>query len=65
MADNRKKTKQDGMLVSQQKHELKFLADKHDLPVPLISNVAKQVGPSRAKVDAKLAQMKRNGKKWN
>jgi hypothetical protein len=63
MADNPKKTKEDAKLVSKQKHEIAYLAKKHELPAPLVRNVQAQVGPSRAKVDAKLAQMKKNGKK--
>lgn len=63
MADNPKKKKHDSTLVSKQKHEIEYLAKKHELPKPLVANVQKQVGPSRARVDAKLAQMKRRGKK--
>jgi len=63
MADDPNKRGKDGKLVSMQPHEQKYLADKHKLPLPLVRNVTKQVGPSRAKVDAKLGQMKRNGQK--
>lgn len=63
MTDNPKKTKEDAKLVSKQKYEIAYLARKHELPAPLVRNVQAQVGPSRTRVDAKLGQMKRNGKK--
>jgi hypothetical protein len=63
MTDNPHKKKADGKLVSQQKHEIDYLARKTGLPKPLVSNVQKQVGPSRTKVEQKLNEMKRNGKK--
>jgi hypothetical protein len=63
MADDPRKKGTDGKLVSKQPHEVKYLEKKHGLPAPLIKNVIDQVGPSRAKVDSKLDQMKKNGRK--
>jgi len=63
MADDPKKKGADGKLVSQQPHEVKYLEKKHELPAPLIKKVIEQVGPSRQKVEQKLNEMKKNGRK--
>lgn len=64
MADDpKKKGKPDSDLVSKQPHEIKHLEEKHGLPAKLIENIVEQVGPSRVKVEEKLEEMKRNGKK--
>ena len=44
-------------------YEVRALAKKVDLPVSLVTNVTRQVGPSRTKVEQKLNQMKRNRRK--
>jgi len=44
-------------------YEMRDLAKKTGLPVPLVTKVTQQVGPMRQKVEQKLTQMKRNGKK--
>jgi hypothetical protein len=63
MADDPKKKGHDGKLVSQQPHELDYLAKKHELPKKLVANVIDQEGPSRKKVENYLSDMKKNGKK--
>ncbi len=64
MSDNpNKRGKPDRNLVSQQKHEIDYLAKKHDLPPPLVKKVVAQEGPSRKSVDKYLDTMKKNGKK--
>jgi hypothetical protein len=47
-------------VAATQKHEVDYLAKKHELPATLVRNVAKQVGPSRPAVEAKLREMKRH-----
>jgi hypothetical protein len=44
-------------------YEMRDLAKKTGLPVPLVKNVTQQVGPMRSKVEQKLNDMKRNGRK--
>lgn len=63
MADDPRKKGADGKLVSKQPHEVKYLEKKLEMPGKLIKNVIDQVGPSRAKVEQKLGEMKRNGRK--
>ncbi len=62
MADDKSKKGADGKLVSQQKHEVDYLAKKHDLPPPLVKKVIASEGPSRAAVESYLKDMKKNGK---
>jgi hypothetical protein len=65
MPDNKKLVgKPDRARVSaNEPYEMRALAKKVDLPVPLVTNVTRQVGPSRTKVEQKLNEMKRNGRK--
>jgi hypothetical protein len=60
MADDPNKKKHDGKLVSTQPHEVRYIADKKNLPPPLVKTIIEQVGPSRQKVERKLDDMKRN-----
>lgn len=63
MADEKtKRSKADASRVSQQAHEIQYLAKKHELPPPLVRNVVKQEGPMRANVEKYLKTMKQNGK---
>ncbi len=62
--DKTKRGNTDRKLVSaNERYEVNALARKVQLPAPLVQNVIKQVGPSRARVEQKLETMKRNGKK--
>lgn len=65
MPDNKKIVgKPDRARVSaKEPYEMRRLAEKVDLPVPLVTKVAEQVGPMRSKVEKKLNEMKRNGRK--
>lgn len=54
MADDPKKKKQDGKLVSSQKHELKYTAKDNKVPVQKVKEAKVAVGPSRAKIEKKL-----------
>jgi hypothetical protein len=63
MSDDPKKRHADGKLVSTQKHEVDYLARKHDLPVGMVREVAVRLGPSRAAVERALSTAKRNGRK--
>jgi hypothetical protein len=60
--DPSKRGKPDSDLVSQQPHEVDYLAKKHELPADLVRNVIRQEGPSRRKVENYLGNMKRNGR---
>lgn len=48
---------------SKESYEMRDLAKKTGLPVPLVTKVTQQVGPMRQNVEQKLKEMKRNGKK--
>lgn len=64
MPDNpNKRGAPDRSRVSHQKHEIGYLADKHQLPRLLVEKIVKQVGPSRTAVETKLRDMKRNGQR--
>lgn len=64
MADDKsKRGNPDRKLVSaQERYEVAAIAKKVQLPAPLVQNVIRQVGPSRARVVRKLETMKRNGR---
>lgn len=64
MADDKsKRGKPDSDLVSKQPWEIQHLADKFELPKPLIENIVEQVGPGRTAIEQKLQEMKENGKR--
>ena len=65
MPDNMKLAgKSDRDRVSaKESYEMRRLAKKVELPVPLVEKVTKQVGPMRDKVEKKLNEMKRNGRR--
>lgn len=61
--DKSKRGKADRSKVSaQERYEVDHIAKKFELPRPLVANVIKQEGPSRAAVEKYLDQMKRNGR---
>jgi hypothetical protein len=64
MADDKsKRGNPDRKLVSaHERYEVAAIAKKVQLPPPLVQNVIRQVGPSRARVVQKLETMKRNGR---
>lgn len=62
--DKSKRGEPDRSLVSaQEPYEVDYLARKFDFPKPLVKNVIEQQGPSRAKVERYLGNMKKNGGK--
>jgi hypothetical protein len=63
MADNPHKKKSDGKLVSNQPWERNYLANKTNMPKPLVEKIIKSNGPSRKAVEQKLNEMKKNGSK--
>ena len=61
--DKHKRGKPDRIRVSaNEPYEVRYVAEKKNLPVPLVRNVIKQVGPMRKDVESYLDRMKRNRK---
>jgi len=65
MSDNKsKRGKPDrARVAANEPYEIDYLAKKTDMPAALVRKIVEQVGPSRAAVEAKLEEMKKNGQK--
>jgi biotin operon repressor len=65
MADNksRRGNPDRSRVAANERYEIEYLAKKRDMPAALVKKIAEQVGPSRAAVEAKLEEMKENGRK--
>ena len=65
MADNKSKrgNPDRSRVAASEPYEIDYLARKTGMPSALVRKIVEQVGPSRAAVEAKLEEMKDNGRK--
>lgn len=64
MSDDKKKigAPDRDLVSSTEKYEVDYLANKHQLPAPLVKKIIEQEGPSRKAVEKYLGDMKKAGK---